>query len=79
MEKTAMQIAIEWVNDNYPKFNHHEIEAKLTELRDTVEKEQIQGAYKKGCFDTYGNDEPNPDDPKDDNSATDYYNQTYKP
>lgn len=40
MEKTAMQFAIEWVNDNYPKFNHYEIEAKLTELRDTVEKEQ---------------------------------------
>lgn len=73
MEKTAMQIAIEWVNDNYPKFNHHEIEEKLTELRDTVEKEQIKCHFIAGM-------EFIPVDPnKYQEDAEDFYNQTYKP
>ena len=71
-----MQIAIEWVNDNYPKFNHHEIEEKLTELRDTVEKEQIEGTYLTGyserCREIMGEETFA-------KSSTDYYNKKYKP
>lgn len=42
------------------------------------EKQAIVDAYKKGCADTYGNDEPNPKDQDDSISADLYFTQKYK-
>ena len=40
-------------------------------------RDQIEEAYKQGCQDTYGNDEPSSSDPEDEKSASDYYQQKY--
>lgn len=86
-QKTAMQIYLDELNRIYNDVNLPRdckdgirlcIEIAVNQLKSlTTEREQIEEAYRKGCEDTYGNDEPSSSDPEDQKSASDYYQQKY--
>jgi hypothetical protein len=71
---TTIQQAIEY-------FEKYGLIASASILRDRfieIEKIQVMDAYKRGCKDTYGNDEPSPHDKDDFIIAEQYYNDTFK-
>jgi len=70
MTQTAMQEAIDWVNKNYPNFNHADIEAKLTQLLEK-EKQQICDAVK------YGQNNHTVSVTSDELIRINYYNEQY--
>jgi hypothetical protein len=82
-QKTAMTDLLEAIEffkevvnkEGEPYFNM--VKAVAENLKATTEREQIEEAYKQGCQDTYGNDEPSSSDPEDEKSASDYYQQKY--
>jgi hypothetical protein len=47
MEKTALQLLWEWVDEKYPNFNKADIEEKIKELR-PVERDDAKGFFKVG-------------------------------
>ena len=55
-------------------------EGKIGDLVETKEwylmlfERAVTNAYKAGCSDTYGIDEPSPDDPYDNEAAQNYFN-----
>lgn len=71
---TAIQQAIAY-------FEKYNLLASAVVLRDKfleIEKQQVMDAYKRGCKDTYGNDEPSPFDMDDAIIAKQYYEDTFK-
>jgi hypothetical protein len=76
--KTAMQELKEWYEETPPQTRFGVMYGKIILLLEK-EKQQIIDAYRRGCTETYGVDEPNPNDPMDEKEAASYFTQTYTP
>jgi len=77
-QKTAIDWLIEeLMYESTEMYNHIKDNPETIEKAKSMFREQIEEAYKQGCQDTYGNDEPSSSDPEDEKSASDYYQQKY--
>lgn len=77
-QKTAIDWLIEeLMYESTEMYNHIKDNPEKIEKAKSMFRDQIEEAYKQGCQDTYGNDEPSSSDPEDEKSASDYYQQKY--